>query len=186
MEPPVGHVVHLESALGTAPPARLRLPRRLGGPAKAAVGAVLVIGAVIAAVGIASLWTAQTPGLWFSILFTVLLGGLTLGFWAAYLVSFGSAAQARRAEAAWEAGCATAVPADGRVTDRKVAVTDTGRVSGFDLTIALPDGTVVAAWHGRGEPILQPQVPGVGAPVRVWRADGALVVEVVDPTVVVS
>lgn len=187
MEPPVGHVVHLESALHMQPPAQLRLPRRLGAAAKTVIGVLLVAELGIAVAGIGMLWITQTPGWWFSVLFTVMLGGFTLGVWAAYLISFGTAAQGRRAEAAWAARGPIAFQ-DGRVVDRKVGLSDTGRVSGFDLTVELPDGAVLAAWRPTPEEdgLLQPQVPGVGAPARVWRTDGALVAEVVDPTVVPS
>ena len=56
--------------------------------------------------------------------------------------------------------------------------------------MALPDGTVLRAqwWPPRGaRPLLQPQVPVVGAAVRVWRVPTApssapAVVDALDPS----
>lgn len=190
MDSPVGQVVHVVREFSDDPPPELGLPIRLSMAAKAILG----VGLVIATLGIGALvyrlWTAEgPPGLWFQLLFTAFPGLVLLGFWFGYLASFGDAAKERDAERRWSDLRATARLEHGTVDDRRVRTSETGNVTAFVLEIIADGEWLSAQWQaggGNGDALLQPQVPGVGSPVHIWRtvADGPLLVEVLDPTVV--
>jgi len=82
------------------------------------------------------------------------------------------------------------------VLARDIRLTEDGSVSSYDLTVMLGDGSTL---RGRGSPrtassrpLLQSQVPGVGAEARVWRvvevgvdpSAAPVVIQAADPSVV--
>ncbi|MFK4729693.1 hypothetical protein ROT00_08420 [Agromyces mediolanus] len=188
-------IVHLVERLdtdpGATPPAALLLPRRLGTGGRIAFALVSLAATAGAATGIALLWTEQTPGLWFSVLFSVLLGALGLVPWLVLLGSITAAREDVEAQAAWRTARGRATPVAGRVTARRTQLAEEGTPTSFELDVELPDGgRLTAEWQPEraSQRLLQTQVPGVGSPVRVWRTAGMpeapVVVEVGDPSVV--
>lgn len=187
MDAPVGQVVHVVREFSAEPPAALGLPTRLSTIAKAILGGGLVLATLGVAVLVRQLWLADDPpGLLFQLLFTAFPGLVLFGFWFGYLASFGDAAKERDVERRWADLRGSAQLGHGTVDDRRVRTSDTGGVTAFVLEIVGDGAPCSAQWRSTGDELLQPQVPGVGAPVRVWRttSDGPLVVEVLDPTVV--
>lgn len=190
LEAPVHHVVHLVPDLDSpTPPAELGYPAPYPAAARGLILVALLAGTAAAAVMLASLWLGETPGLWFQLLFTVFIGGIAVAMWAVAVGARATGRQRAAATAAWAAGRDRAVPAAGRVTARHVALSDVGGVSAFDVVVDVGGERVAANWvpyPKRSVTLLQPQVPGVGAPVRVWSVTGdpasPRVVEVVDPT----
>lgn len=189
---PEGHVVHLLQHWGqAAPPASLRVKRKLGPSARVALVLVLSVAAILCLASIIALWTNPTPGWWFSLLFTVMLGGLCLALWGAYFGAVRSGADRERAAARWTETLGAVRARSGVVSARSVGTTEDGSVSQFTLTVRTEDGaTVAGVWRPRTKrPLLQSQVPGVGASARVWSVPAAattaepLVIEVLDPTV---
>ena len=188
-----GHVVHLLQHWGeAAPPASLRVKRKLGPAARIALVLVLIIAAICCIAGIVALWTNPTPGWWFSLLFTVMLAGLCLALWGAYFGAMRSGTDRERAAARWTQTLGDVRARSGVVVARSVGTSEDGSVSQFTLTVRTEDGaTVEGVWRPRTtRPLLQSQVPGVGASARVWSIPAAattaepLVIEVLDPTVV--
>lgn len=187
MDAPVGQVVHVVREFSADPPAALGLPTRLTAAAKAILGAGLALATLGVAVLVYQLWAADDPpGLWFQLLFTAFPGLVLVGFWFGYLSSFGDAAKERDVERRWADLRGTARLGHGTVDDRRVRTSDIGGVTAFVLEIVGDGAPFSAQWRSTGEELLQPQVPGVGSPVRVWRTtpDGPLLAEVLDPTVV--
>lgn len=190
-----GHVIHLVSKLQPAPgqaPAALGLPRRLGPAGRAWFALANTVVSAAAAGALFLLWTRPTPGLWFQLLFTVMLVGLAAAPWAILAGSIRQANVERGLQATWRdiAGRASAVEA--RVIERDWTLSEDGSVASFALTVRTADA---ASLRGRWRPedashgLLQAQVPGVGAVVRVWRvadapAGAPLVIEAADPSVV--
>ena len=187
-------VVHLVADWGDdRAPEALRLPSRLGTRGRIATAAALLVAMLVAVVAIVELWTGETPGWWFDLLFTVVLAGLVVAPWLGLAGSIRGAQEDRIAQARWQATRADVRPARGTVARRDVRLSEDGTVSTFDLVVALPDGArLVGEWRPANsrQVLLQPQVPGVGSPVRVWRAPGGgaaeevAVVEALDGTVV--
>jgi len=185
-----GHVVHLLQHWGdAAAPETLRIRPRLGSASRAALAVLLFIASAIAVFLIAILWVFETPGWWFSLLFTVMIGGLTCALWFGYIGAIRSGVRRENAIARWAELAVRA--SDGVIVARDVVTSDDGSVPRFELTVRTELGTVMSgqwvAQHGRY--LLQPQVPGVGSPVRVWRDEQGLdtdplVIEALDPTVV--
>lgn len=103
--------------------------------------------------------------------------------------SFGDAAKERDVERRWAELRDTARLGYGTVDHRRVRTAENGSVTAFVLEI-VGDGTPFSAqWHASGradDALLQPQVPGVGSPVQIWRTtpDGPLLADSLDPTVV--
>lgn len=194
-----GHVVHLLDRLDASTPApeALLFPRRLRAPGRVLFALVSLIATVGAVFAIVLLWTEETPGWWFSLLFTVMVGGIPVALWAILFGSIQEAAVERAMQLAWNEGRHRARAETGSVTERRTGLSDDGSVSSFDLVVTLADGSrLSASWRpltATSRSLLQTQVPGVGTPVRVWRlaeADrsasvGPVIVEVADPTVVV-
>ncbi|MDI2035738.1 hypothetical protein [Paenarthrobacter nitroguajacolicus] len=191
-----GHVVHFVDRLdasGSAPES-LKLPKHLGALGRLVFAAVNVLAMAVVAGALYLIWTGETPGLWFNLLFTVILGAIPVVLWA---ILVGSVAEARsdlQLQAVWEQARERAQAVRGTVAARDIRLAEEGSVSSFELAVALEDGSTVS---GRWRPAksssrlpLQPQVPGVGSEVIVWRvaeAGGAshpLVIQVIDPTVV--
>lgn len=139
------------------------------------------------------LWTAETPGWWFSLLFSVMLIGLALALVAVNVAAVRNGNEREVALSRWreELGDVQLFPCT--VTARDAKTLEDGSVSSFDLTVSSPTGVEVqGTWRPRPgviKGLLQTQVPGVGAHARVWRsahssADYPLVIEVLDPSVV--
>ena len=191
-----GHVIHLvpkleAPSLAQAPQA-LGFPRRMGRSGRAWFALLNLIASIGAIWGSYQLWTDETPGWWFNLIFTVMLGGLALALWA---ILYGSIQQAKleaRLQAVWRAIGPRAVASGGRVTERRWKLAEEGAVTAFSLVVQISDERPVRGeWHPVDSRayLLQTQVPGVGAEVRVWRAanaaaDAPLVIEVADPSVV--
>lgn len=190
LEAPVAHVVHLVPDLDspTAPEA-LGFPPPYSPAARRLVLLPLLAGTGLAIWMLVSLWTGETPGLWFQLLFTVFIGGAATAGWAVAAGARSTGRERAAAVAAWAAVRDRAVPAPGRIVDRQVSLASEGDVSGFVLGVDAGGERLLAAWTPhprRGAYLLQPQIPGIGAAVRVWSVPGVagapLVVEAVDPT----
>lgn len=190
MDSPLGQVVHVVREFSAEPPNALGLPTRLSAATKAILGGCFGIATLGVGALVVRLWTAaDPPGLWFQLLFTAFSGLVLFGFWYGYLASFGSAAQEREVERRWADLRGSARLGHGTVDDRRVRTSEHGSVTAFVLEITGDGAPFSAQWQaggGNGDGLLQPQVPGVGSPVNVWRTvpDGPLLVEVLDPTVV--
>lgn len=190
-----GHVIQLLPRLDTAaspgpPPESLKLPQRMGPTGRLLFALMCATASACAAWMIYELWTQETPGWWFNLLFTVMIGGLALALWGILVGSIRQARHEAQLRTAWRDIAPTAIAVPARVTDRCWALAEDGAVMTFTLTAQGEDGrTVSGEWHpehSRGQ-LLQTQVPGIGAYVRVWRAVDAvtpLVIEVADPSVV--
>lgn len=192
---PATRVVHLVDRLDdvadAAAPVALRLPRRLGTPGRLAFAAAAAVATAAAAWGVVLLWTEETPGSWFSLLFSVLLGAIGLVPWFLLSGSIGAAREDRAAQTAWSAARDSATPTAGRVVARRTQLAEEGTPTSFELDVELADGSrLTAEWRleRASQRLLQTQVPGVGAVVRVWRTAGMpeapVVVEVADSSVV--
>jgi len=191
-----GRVVHLlprlQPAASARPPEALALPGRMGPAGRAWFAVANAFASALAAWGVYILWTHDTPGGWFDLLFTVMLAGLAAALWALRAASIRQAQFERGLQARWRELAPAAAAASGRVAGRDWVLAEDGSVSSFELTVRLDDSETVS---GRWQPatarqsLLQAQVPGIGAPVRVWRApqapaDAPLAIEVADPSVV--
>ncbi|MBN7138927.1 hypothetical protein A7A76_07395 [Lysobacter enzymogenes] len=138
------------------------------------------------------LWTHATPGWWFDLLFTLMLAGLAAALWALRAASIRQARFERGLQARWRELAPAAVATAGRVVGRDWVLAEDGSVSSFVLTVQAGEGESVSGlWQPANarQSLLQAQVPGIGAPVRIWRAPGApadapLAIEVADPSVV--
>ncbi|MEF3403174.1 hypothetical protein [Agromyces sp. CCNWLW203] len=198
-----GHVVHLLERLDAVEtaPVSLQLPKRMGTLGRvifALVGLVATAGAVVA---LAMLWTSdESPGWWFNLIFTVMIGGIPVAMWAILIGSVQDARTEQAMQETWQAHRHRARTDPGTVADRRIALSDDGSVASFDLVVTLgSDEALSGSWRPRTSSdgrLLQTQVPGIGTGVRVWRiADAAghatastspVVIEVADPTVVVQ
>ena len=189
---PQANVVHLLQQWGDeSPPADLRLGGAMKPGARAALAVALAVESLAACFLVWVLWTNETPGWWFSLLFTVFLAGISVALWAVYASAIRTGSERALAQAVWTESLGSARPTAGTVIARDVSTTDDGSVSSFDLTV-LAGSQLQGTWQRRtasARLLLQTQVPGVGAAVRVWSASGApagspSVIEVLDPTVV--
>ncbi|SDX73231.1 hypothetical protein SAMN05421681_107170 [Lysobacter enzymogenes] len=191
-----GRVVHLVARLDppavARPPEALALPSRLGAAGRTWFAVANTFASVVAAWGIFILWTHATPGWWFDLLFTLMLAGLAAALWALRAASIRQAQFERGLQARWRELAPAAVAATGRIVGRDWVLAEDGSVSSFVLTVQSSEGdTLSALWQPANarQSLLQAQVPGIGAAVRVWRAPGApadapLAIEVADPSVV--
>lgn len=190
--PDEGHVVHLLQRWDDVrAPESLRIKPRLSPAIRLLLAALLAVASSLAGYFILMLWVLETPGWWFSLLFTVMIGGLTLGLWAGYLGALRSGVRREQASARWQEIAPAVRFVPGVITSRNVITGDDGSVPRFELTVRTESGTVVSGtWRPRAARyLLQPQVPGVGTSVRVWSVAPQtgvepLVIEVLDPTVV--
>lgn len=191
-----GRVVHLLARLdppaSARPPETLALPSRLGKAGRAWFAVANTLASALVAWGVYTLWTHATPGWWFDLLFTLMLGGLTAALWALRAASIRQAQFERGLQARWRELAPGAVATAGRVVGRDWVLAEEGSVSSFVLTVQAGAGeTLSGLWlpANARQSLLQAQVPGIGAWVRVWRAPGAsadapLAIEVADPSVV--
>ncbi|MFC6355751.1 hypothetical protein [Luethyella okanaganae] len=194
-EPGTGHVVHLLSTFGfpPTPPETLRFERRMGSIGRVLMALVLTVGTALFAGSLYILWTEETPGWWFDLLFSLMLIGLPVALWVAYFAAIREADEEIRMQEQWAVARAEARLIHGHVMSRDVRVAEDGTVNSFILTLGLADASrLVAKWRPPRESpryILQTQVPSVGAEAHVWllgeaTPDRPLVAEVVDPSVV--
>lgn len=172
-----------------APPQELPLPRRLGGFGRTILALVFAAATALGTVGAVELWTLPTPGTWFSILFTVFIAALVAAAWFAFATALRRAQRERDASARWLREVGELTAEGGRIVDRFVNLGDDGDVAAFEFTVAMTapgSPPVSASWEPLAglRKLLQPQLPGVGSRVLVWRAPGSsrLVVDVLDPT----
>ncbi|MFB9308173.1 zinc transporter ZupT [Agromyces hippuratus] len=192
-------VVHLIERFDAADraPESLLLPKRMrtrGRVLSALAGLVATVGAAAALV---LLWTDGTSEWWFNLIFTVMICGIPVAVWAMLVGSIQEAGVERTMQEAWQEHRDHARAEHGSVADRRIALSDDGSVCSFDLVVTLGTGEALAgSWRphtSSGRPLLQTQVPGIGAAVRVWLIADAVVdpgaspvvIEVADPTVVV-
>lgn len=186
-----GHVVHLLQRWDDSAPAGLRITPKLRVPAQVALIVVLILAAALGIAGILMLWMFPTPGWWFSLLFTVMIGGLVVAVWAVFFAALRSGTERERASARWIETFDAVRSTTGVVVERHVNTIEDGTVAAFELTVRTEHGaTVAGTWRPRtSRQLLQPQVPGVGSAVRVWSIPDAaaadpLVIEALDPTVI--
>ncbi|OZB82661.1 MAG: hypothetical protein B7X41_15960 [Microbacterium sp. 14-71-5] len=197
MTPPpsasIGQVVVLvERWPDPVPPAELPLRGAMRPGARAVFVVLLLLATVAGAGAIVLLWTTPTPGLWFSLLFTVLIAALVVVLWVVHVGSLAYSAERVRAHARWRGAAGRIDRLDGTVRARTVSTIEDGGVDRFELVVDTAEGPLLAAWEratARSPMLLQTQVPGVGARARIWRireagADAPLVIEVRDPSVV--
>ncbi|MFC9558965.1 hypothetical protein [Agromyces sp. NPDC056965] len=196
-----GHVVHLLDRLDAfeSVPESLGLPARLGPVGHSLFAAANVVATLGVVAVLMLLWSGATPGWWFDAIFTILLAAIPVTIWALLVGSISGARKERAMQAEW-AMLRDGVRAEhGVVLARDIRLSEDGTVSSFDLTVSGAEESVFhAEWRPRSATsrgLLQPQVPGIGAPVRIWRTpvdgDGVeptslIVVEVADPSVVAA
>jgi hypothetical protein len=194
-EAPVGHVVHLVDSLdGATAPASIAFGTRLRWRSRIVLWTLVGLAAIGAVVFVSALWTSDAPW-WFSLIFTVMPGFFVFGCGVALAESGRLSRREAELAQAWAHSRADAEPSTGRIAERDVSLSENGGVSAFTLTIAgIPGEPLRARWH-RSNPengdavLLQTQVPVVGSEARVWSvgmpdADGVVIVEAVDPSVV--
>lgn len=192
-----GHVIHLLPRLEAASPLvqapeALAFPPRMRRTGRILFALLNVIASAGAAWAIYLLWTDDTPGWWFNLIFTVMLGGLALALWAVLSGSIQQAKREARLQTIWRGIAPRAVATGGRVSERRWKLAEDGAVASFSLVVQIPgDRPICGHWRPTSsrEQLLQTQVPGVGAEARVWRAANSahqapLVIEVADPSVV--
>ena len=159
------------------------------GSAQAGLAVALAAATLVAGFLVVVLWTTETPGWWFSLLFSVFIVGLVIGLWAIYLGSLKEGEARAAAQARWDEALSDVRHEDGTVVARDVKTLEDGSVARFEVTVSTAAGdSVGGTWTRRSASagsLLQPQVPGVGAAARVWRAPGSpVVIEVLDPSAV--
>ncbi|MFK3781770.1 hypothetical protein [Agrobacterium sp. NPDC089420] len=195
-----GHLIHLlprfEAAMQmeqARAPEALMFPRRMGFAGRISFALMSTIASAIAAGAIFALWTSETPGWWFNVLFTVMLSSLAGSLWAILISSIRLASLEHHLQAVWRDIGPTAVATSGRVKERYWALAEDGSVLSFTLVVQGSDRqSICGEWQpvNSREYLLQTQVPGIGSEVRIWRVpdaaiDAPLVIEVADPSVVV-
>ena len=185
-----GHVVHLLEQWGDGtPPADLRTAGAMKALTRAVLAVLLVVASIVTVVLVWVLWTNETPGWWFSLLFTLFLVGMAVALWAVCAAAIRTGRERAVARTRWSESLGRVRYTPGTIVARDVSTIEDGTVSAFELTVDAGD-RLTAEWRPRFvKPLLQTQVPGVGAAVRVWRspdapADHPLVVEALDPSVV--
>ncbi|WP_431279425.1 hypothetical protein [Leifsonia poae] len=192
--PSTGHVVRLLDVWSEpSPPTALPLRGRMRPATVMTLLVLLLIASIGGAAGVVLLWSQPTPGWWFSLIFTVMIGGLLFTLWFAYVGSIADGRLRAVARQRWADGAGRIHLESGTIRQRTVSTLEDGRVDTFTLAVTISDGgTVNAVWHrptARAAGLLQPQVPSAGAMVRVWRVAGApaewpLLIEAVDPSIV--
>ncbi|MEJ7650531.1 MAG: hypothetical protein WKF57_16080 [Nakamurella sp.] len=164
---PEAHVVHLVQYWDDGVvPSTLRVRPRASVGARVVLRVLMGVLVVAAAVPIVILWTFPTPGWWFSLMFTVVIGMLVVGCWAGFLGSLRRGRSREWAVGRWAELLPAVRPSPGIVLTRDVATREDGAVARFSLTVASRDGSrATGVWQPqfsmRGT-LLQSQVPGVG------------------------
>lgn len=196
VDAPAGNVVHLVDALAAAPvaPRTIEFGRRTSASAAAVLWILIAAATVGTVLLVAPLWMGDSPGWWFTLIFTAMPALFLFGCAVGLLESRRLARLERRLSQQWAAQHDRARPIGGQVVARDVQLMEHGSVSSFTITAATDDGqTIRARWYrtsptNADETLLQPQVPTVGSPVRVWAVPGSSsddphVVEALDPSV---
>lgn len=143
-----GRVVHLLQLWGDAvPPEGLRIKPRIGSAARALLALLLIAASVLAVFAIVILWTFETPGWWFSLLFTVTFAGLVFGLWVGFVGALQSGVVREQATIRWAEIVETVRPSSGTVVARDVATREDGSVHRFTLTVMTEDR---ATWRESG------------------------------------
>lgn len=187
-------VVLLERWPDPVPPAELPIRGAMRPGARAVFVVLLLLATVVGAGTLIPIWTTPTPGVWFSVLFTVFIAALVLVLWFVFAGALAQSAMRVRALARWRGASGRIERLDGTVVARTVSTIEDGGVDRFELSVETSAGMSAAVWErptARSRMLLQTQVPGVGAKARVWRIRDAgpedpLIVEVQDPSVVTS
>ena len=176
------------------PPPTIEFGRGISAITAAVLWILLAAAAVGTALLIAALWTSDTPGWWFNLIFTALPALFLTGCAYALVDSRRSTHLHRRLSAQWTATHSNARPTTARIVDRDVQLMEHGSVSSFTLTAETEDGQRIRARWYRSSPansdatLLQPQVPAIGSTVRIWATpdaspDDPHVVEALDPSI---
>lgn len=191
--PSPAHVVHLLRRWGDeAAPPELLIGGAMGTGARIGFALLLVGASALGGYGLVILWTEETPGWWFPLLFTVMIGGLILSLWGVYFAAIRTGNARALAHTRWRESLGRLQQTPCTIVACDVATTEDGAVNTFDLTVNTPAGTaMLGTWRprpGTHKPILQTQLPRVGASARLWRiadapADYPLVIEALDPSV---
>ena len=176
------------------PPAELPIRGAMRPGARAVYVVLLLLATAVGAGTLIPLWTTPTPGVWFSVLFTAFIAALVVVLWFVFAGALAKSALRVRALACWRQASGRIERVDGTVVARTVSTIEDGGVDRFELAVETATGLSSAVWErptARSRMLLQTEVPGVGATVRVWRIRGAgpedpLVVEALDPSVVTS
>lgn len=138
---------------------------------------------------LAALWTGDSPGWWFNLIFTAMPAFFLFGCAFALWESRRPALRERRLSAQWATMRANARSTVGTIIDRDVRLTEHGSVSSFIVTVRTDDDRELRArWYrsnasNADRTLLQPQVPALGSEVRIWAVPAA---SVDDPHVVVA
>lgn len=183
-------VVHLVEELSVQPPASLQVPKRIGKVGRAIAAAAAALTTVAAIPAILLLWTQETPGWWFSLLFTVFVAAVPVVLWALLIGSIQEASTDRTDGDAWLANRERAASSDGRVRERHANLTEDGTVASLELTVDIDGEVLTGTWRPRTSHayLFQSQIPGKGAVARVWRTPtpsaAPIIVEVADPTLI--
>lgn len=139
---PEAHVVHLVQYWDDGVvPSTLRVRPRASVGARVVLGVLMGVLVVAAAVPIVILWTFPTPGWWFSLMFTVVIGMLVVGCWAGFLGSLRRGRSREWAVGRWAELLPAVRPSPGIVLTRDVATREDGAVARFSLTVASRDGS---------------------------------------------
>lgn len=185
-------VVLLERWPDPVPPAELPIRGAMRTGARATLALLLVLATLVGAGTLVPLWTTPTPGVWFSLMFTVFIAALVVVLWLVYVGALAHSGMRVRARDRWRAAAGCIERIDATVAARTVSTIEDGGVDRFELVVHTGAGLASALWErptSRSPMLLQTQVPGVGATARVWRIrdadpDDPLVVQVLDPSVV--
>lgn len=148
---------------------------------------LVVIGALVLMSVSVPVWLGETPGLWFNLLFTVLPGLFGLGMISVAFDWHTPASAEEAARERWRSNPPVGPPIGGVVADRNVDIgSESGQVTTVALLVQVGGEQTPAAWRRRGtQTLLQPQVPVIGSPVRLWRSPGgAVLVEALDPSAI--
>lgn len=188
---PAGQVVVLvDRWRAPVPPGELPVRGPLRTTSRTVLVALLVLWAAAGVGAIVLLWTEETPGWWFSLLFTVLFTAFVVVLWIAYFAAVARSAERTRARRRWAEAADRVELLDGTVVARTVSTIEDGGVDSFTLVVDTTKGRVCAMWEratSRSRMLLRTQVPEVGARARVWHlrdadGDAPLVIEVCDPS----
>ncbi|MEV0325858.1 hypothetical protein AB0H63_05310 [Micromonospora echinospora] len=196
---PISHIVHLVRSFGddATAPMKIQFGRRLHPSALAILWVLLVAGTLSTSLLLVFLWTSDSPGWWFNLIFTILPAFFLTGCGMALTESRRLSRREAQLAERWHATRNHAQPSAGRVIDRTVSLTEHGSVSSFTLTVGISEASRIRARWYRTNPenedaiLLQTQIPAIGSKVRVWSVgapndDEPLIVEALDASTVIS
>ncbi|MEU4644673.1 hypothetical protein [Micromonospora sp. NPDC023814] len=199
---PISHIVHLVRSFedDATAPREIQFGRRLRPSALAVLWVLLVAGTLSTSLLVVFLWTSDSPGWWFNLIFTLLPAFFMAGCGMALTESRRLSRREAQLAERWHATRNHARPSAGRVIDRTVSLMEHGSVSSFTLTLTLTvdieeTSRIRARWY-RSNPenadatLLQTQIPAIGSKARVWSVGAPndnepLIVEALDPSTVI-